>query len=66
MMPKSEESTHVCACGGNCGCHDDIADTQQVVLTREDYIVRLEDYLSRLKEEIQLVEAELADLRVVA
>jgi hypothetical protein len=66
MMPESVESEHVCACGGNCGCHDDVADTQQIVLTREDYLVRLEDYLTRLKEEIQLVEAELADLREVA
>jgi hypothetical protein len=66
MMPEPEESVQVCACGGNCGCHDDVADTQQVVLTREEYVVRLEDYLSRLKEEIQLVEAELADLREVA
>jgi hypothetical protein len=66
MMPEPEESVHVCSCGGNCGCHDDVADTQQVVPTREEYIVRLEDYQSRLKEEIQLVEAELADLREVA
>jgi hypothetical protein len=66
MMPESDESVHVCACGGNCGCHDDVADSQQVVLSREDYIVRLEDYLVRLKEEITLVEAELADLREVA
>ena len=65
-MPESEESVHVCACGGNCGCNDSVADSQQVVLSREDYILRLEDYLVRLKEEIQLVEAELTDLRVAA
>jgi hypothetical protein len=66
MMPEAEETVHACACGGNCGCNDNAADSQQVVLSREDYILRLEDYLVRLKEEIQLVEAELTDLRVVA
>ena len=66
MMPETEESVHTCACGGSCGCNDNVAESQQVVLSREDYIVRLEDYLVRLKEEIQLVEAELADMRQVA
>ena len=66
MMPEPEESLHACSCGGNCGCNGEHSETQQVVLSREEYITRLEDYLMRLKEEIQSVEEELADLREVA
>lgn len=63
-MSEMNESVHVCSCGGNCGCQDEVTDVQHV--TREEYISRLEDYLTRLKEEITLVEDELADLRQTA
>lgn len=50
-----------CACGGSCGCGSH--SSQEVYLTREEYIVRLEQYLADLKAEILSVEAELAELR---
>ena len=65
-MSESEESAHVCSCGGNCGCQDEAMDSQQIYLTREEYVGRLEDYLARLKEEIVSVEQELVDLRQTA
>jgi len=65
-MAESEESVHVCSCGGNCGCQDEASETQQVYLTRDEYIGRLEEYLGRLKEEIESVEQELVDLRQTA
>ncbi len=52
-----------CACGGSCGCGGHSEQTEQVFLTRDEYIVRLEQYLQELKAEIQAVEAELVDLR---
>ncbi len=52
-----------CACGGNCGCG---GHTEEVYLTREEYIARLEQYLVELKAEIQAVEAELTELRQTA
>jgi hypothetical protein len=54
-----------CACGGSCGCggHEE---TQQVYLTREEYITRLQEYLVQLNAEIKSVEEELAELRETA
>ncbi len=53
-----------CACGGSCGCGSH--SSQEVYLTREEYIARLEQYLEDLKAEIRSVEAELAELRQTA
>ena len=58
-----QESEHVCACGGNCSCHDTESELGQINLTREEYVTRLENYLVQLKGEIELVEGELAELR---
>lgn len=52
-----------CACGGNCACQHD---TNEVYLTREEYISELEKYIQRLHDEISSVEGELAKLRQVA
>ncbi|HMN61604.1 MAG TPA: hypothetical protein PJ988_14625 [Anaerolinea sp.] len=51
-----------CACGGACGCGESHAQTEQVYLTKEEYVVRLEQYLKDLKAEIVAVEEELAQL----
>lgn len=55
-----------CACGGSCGCGGHGHQTQEVYLTREEYIERLEQYLVELKEEIKAVENELMELRQLA
>jgi hypothetical protein len=52
-----------CACGGSCGCGENHAQTEQVYLTKEEYVLRLEQYLQDLKAEITAVEEELAQLR---
>lgn len=52
-----------CACGGSCGCGGHSQHTEEVFLTRDEYIARLEQYLQELKSEIQAVEAELVELR---
>ena len=57
------ESTHVCACGGNCGCQDNLESDSDVYLTREEYVSRLEQYLVELKTEITAVEEELVSLK---
>jgi septal ring factor EnvC (AmiA/AmiB activator) len=59
----SGKEEHQCACGGSCGCQQE---TNEVYLTREEYIHELEKYMQRLQEEISSVEAELAKLRQVA
>jgi len=59
----SGNDPHQCACGGNCACQHE---TNEVYLTREEYIYELEKYLQRLHDEISSVEAELAKLRQVA
>ena len=55
-----------CGCGGSCGCGNHSSSSQEVYLTREEYIARLEQYLEDLKAEIRSVEAELAELRETA
>jgi hypothetical protein len=57
------ESSHTCACGGNCSCQTDQQSESSVYLTEAEYIVRLEQYLVELKEEIVAVEAELAKFK---
>ncbi len=52
-----------CACGGTCGCGGNHAHSEQVYLTKDEYIVRLEQYLNDLKAEIKAVEEELMQLR---
>jgi hypothetical protein len=59
----SDNTGGTCACGGNCSCG---GHTEEVYLTREEYIARLEQYLVELKAEIQAVEAELTELRQTA
>lgn len=54
-----------CACGGSCGCGGH-SQTEEVFLTREEYIVRLEQYLKDLRAEIHSVEEELSQLRQTA
>jgi hypothetical protein len=54
-----------CACGGSCGCGNH-EETQQVYLTREEYISRLQEYLVQLTAEMKSVEEELAELRETA
>jgi hypothetical protein len=61
-----EESTHVCACGGNCGCQENLQSNSSTYLTREEYVARLEQYLVELKAEITSVEEELVSLRQTA
>jgi len=58
-----EESGQTCACGGNCSCQTS-DQTQNVYLTREEYIDRLEHYLVELKAEIESVESELEELKM--
>lgn len=60
-MPH-DESSHTCACGGNCGCSDS-QESHRVYLTREEYIDRLQHYLLDLQNEIKSVEQELAELQ---
>jgi len=55
-----------CACGVSCGCGGHDNNTEEVFLTREEYIARLEQYLQELKGEIQAGEAELVELRQAA
>ena len=62
---ESEQSESTCACGGNCSCHSE-GHSQEVYLTREDYVARLEQYLVDLKAEVESVEKELADLKTPA
>lgn len=61
----TEDIGGTCSCGGSCGCggggHSH--QTQEVYLTRDQYIARLEQYLIDLKAEIKSVEAELAEIR---
>jgi hypothetical protein len=57
-----EDSTHTCACGGNCGCNDQ-EQSQRVYVTQEEYISRLEQYLVELKAEIVAVENELIKIK---
>ncbi len=57
-MPH-DESTHTCACGGNCSCQSE-AQSESVYLSEAEYVARLEQYLVELKQEITAVEAELA------
>ena len=52
-----------CACGGSCGCGENHAHSEQVYLSKEDYVIRLEQYLKDLKAEIVAVEEELAQIR---
>ncbi len=56
-------SDGACACGGACGCGENHAQTEQVYLTKEEYVLRLEQYLKDLKAEIVAVEEELAQIR---
>lgn len=60
------EGENTCACGGSCGCGGSHAETQQVFLSREEYIARLEEYLVQLRAEIEDVEKELVELRQTA
>ena len=60
-MPH-DESSHTCACGGNCSCQTS-GEVREVYLTREEYVARLEQYLVDLRAEIVSVEAELAELK---
>lgn len=64
----SDHNGGSCACGGSCGCggggHSH--QSQDVYLTRDEYIARLEQYLVDLKAEIASVEAELTELRQAA
>lgn len=62
----SDHNGGSCACGGSCGCGGHDHNTQEVYLTREQYIARLEQYLQDLRAEIVSVEAELAELRQAA
>jgi hypothetical protein len=62
----SDENNGGCACGGSCGCGGHAHDSQEVYLTRDEYIARLEQYLVELKAEMQSVESELAELRQAA
>jgi hypothetical protein len=62
----SGENGGGCACGGSCGCGGHEHNSQEVYLTRDEYIARLEQYLVELKAEIQSVESELAELRQAA
>jgi len=62
----SEEMGGACACGGSCGCGGHSEHTEEVYLTREEYIARLEEYLGELKAEMQAVENELLGLRQTA
>ncbi len=55
-----------CACGGSCGCGGAHQETQQIYLSREEYIARLEEYLLQLRAEIESVEQELVELRQTA
>jgi hypothetical protein len=57
-----DDSEHVCACGGNCGCGNS-QQAETVYLTREEYTARLEQYLLDLKAEIVSVEKELLSLK---
>ena len=66
MALEVQESTHVCACGGNCGCQDDLQSDSTAYLTREQYVARLEKYLVELKAEIVSVEEELVSLKQTA
>jgi hypothetical protein len=61
----SGHDNHQCACGGSCGCQHETT-TNDIYLTREEYIHELEKYLQRLQDEVSSVEAELAKLRQVA
>ena len=61
-----EESTHVCACGGNCGCQENLQSETGAYLSREEYVARLEQYLVELKAEITSVEEELVSLKQTA
>jgi hypothetical protein len=60
---ETYDSQETCACGGSCGCGNG---HQAEYISREDYVSRLEQYLGDLRAEIVAVEAELAELRVVA
>lgn len=64
----SDDMGSTCACGGTCGCggHGHAEQTEEVYLTREEYVARLDQYLVELKAEIQAVEAELTELRQTA
>ncbi len=62
----SDDNGGTCACGGSCGCGGHDHNSEEVYLTREEYIARLEQYLVDLKAEIQAVEAELSGLRETA
>ena len=62
MALEAQESTHACACGGNCGCQDN-EQVNRVYLTQEEYVSRLEQYLVDLKAEIVSVEEELSKLK---
>lgn len=62
----SDHNGGTCACGGSCGCGGHDHNTQEVYLTRDEYIARLEQYLVELKAEIQSVENELVELRQTA
>jgi|APLow6443716910_1056828.scaffolds.fasta_scaffold1911569_1 hypothetical protein len=57
-----DDSTHTCACGGNCGCQDQ-EQTQRVYQTKEEYISRLEQYLGELQAEIVAVQKELVMMK---
>ena len=60
-----DETTHTCACGGNCGCQDNLQ-SDSSSLTREEYVTRLEQYLVELKAEITSVEEELVSRKQTA
>jgi hypothetical protein len=60
-----DESTHTCACGGACGCQDNLQ-SDSSTLTREEYVTRLEQYLVELKAEITSVEEELVSRKQTA
>jgi hypothetical protein len=62
----SDDIGGTCACGGTCGCGGHEQQTEEVYLTRDQYLTRLEEYLVELKAEIQAVEAELTQLRQTA
>ena len=60
-----DESTLTCACGGNCGCQDNLQ-SDSSTLTREEYVTRLEQNLVELKAEITSVEEELVSRKQTA
>ncbi len=62
----SDQNGGTCACGGSCGCGGHAEHTEEVYLTREEYIARLEQYLVELKAEIEAVQAELTELHQAA